>query len=586
MPVDPTPPQTSASQDTSHREDPVTDEPSGFAELGLSGPVLEALSAVGYEVPTPIQARTIPHLAAGRDLLGQAQTGTGKTAAFALPLLSRVDIGRRQPQILVLVPTRELAIQVSEAFQKYAARLRGFHVLPIYGGQAYERQLRPLGRGVHVIVGTPGRVMDHMRRGTLDLDGLSTVVLDEADEMLRMGFIADVEWVLDQTPDSVQVALFSATLPPAVRKIAQQHLTQPAEVTIETKARAADSIRQRFCLVGDSHKLDALTRVLEAETCEGVIVFVRTKSATTELAERLEARGHAAAALNGDIPQAAREKTIERLKAGRIEILVATDVAARGLDVERISHVINFDVPHDAESYVHRIGRTGRAGRAGEAILFVTPRERRLLRLIERSVGCRIEPMVMPTSGLINSRRIARFKQKITDTLRDGDLDFFGHLVNEYREETGAPIEAVAAALAHLAQGDQPFLLPDLPDITPKDVPLDRKGRRKHGFEPGMESFRIEVGREHGARHAAIVGAIANEAGIPGKHIGRIKIFADYSVVDLPGGMPRDIFEQLQTVRVRHRPLRISRLNRRPRHGPRRHHGSKGDHRGPGRRDG
>lgn len=538
--------------------------PSGFAQLGLTEPVLEGLNAVGYEVPTPIQGRTIPHLMAGEDLLGQAQTGTGKTAAFALPLLCRVDISRREPQTLVLVPTRELAIQVSEAFQRYASRLSGFHVLPVYGGQAYDRQLRPLSRGVHVVVGTPGRIMDHMRRGTLKVRNLTTVVLDEADEMLRMGFIKDVEWILEQTPDSVQIALFSATLPDAVRRIAQRHLKKPAEVAIETRAKAAESIRQRFCVVGEPHKLEALTRVLEAEPCEGTIVFVRTKSATVVLAEKLEARGYSCAALNGDIQQRVREKTIERLKAGRLDILVATDVAARGLDVERISHVINFDVPHDAESYVHRIGRTGRAGRTGEAILFVTPRERRLLSAIERAGGGRMERMVMPTTDIINSRRIARFKQKITDTLDADDLGFFAHLVDEYHQETETPVEKIAAALAVLAKGDQPFLLPDQQDVAEPDFDHERRSRRRHRPEQGMESFRIEVGREHGARHAAIVGAIANEAGIAGQNIGRIEIFGNYSVVDLPGGMPKDIFMTLQKVRVRHRPLRISRLKRRP----------------------
>ena len=545
---------------------PTDNVPSGFGELGLTEAVIEGLNAVGYEVPTPIQAQTIPHLMAGEDLLGQAQTGTGKTAAFALPLLCKVDIALRAPQVLVLVPTRELAIQVSEAFQRYALRLRGFHVLPVYGGQAYDRQLRPLNRGVHVVVGTPGRIMDHMRRGTLKLESLSTVVLDEADEMLRMGFITDVEWILEQTPDSLQIALFSATLPDAVRRIARRHLKRPAEVTIETEARAAKSIRQRFCVVGGQHKLEALTRVLEAEPCEGTIVFVRTKSATVELAEKLEARGYDCAALNGDIPQRVREKTIERLKAGRLEILVATDVAARGLDVERISHIINFDIPHDAESYVHRIGRTGRAGRTGEAILFVTPRERRMLRSIERAVGTRIEQMVMPTTDIINSRRIGRFKQKITDALAADDLGFFAHIVSEYQEETETPVEKIAAALAVLAKGNQPFLVPDQPDVTPRDSNFERRPQSRHRPEPGMETFRLEVGREHGARHAAIVGAIANEAGIDGRHIGRIEIFDDHSIVDLPGGMPKDIFMILQKVRVRHRQLRISRLKRTPKH--------------------
>lgn len=558
---------------------PVTGPP-GFDGLGLSEPVLQGLNAVGYEVPSPIQAGTIPHLMKGSDFLGQAQTGTGKTAAFALPILSRVEIARREPQALVLVPTRELAIQVAEALQRYAARLPGFRVLPIYGGQAYERQLRPLARGVHVVVGTPGRLMDHMRQGTLDLKTLGTVVLDEADEMLRMGFIKDVEWILEQTPESVQIALFSATLPDPIRRIAQRHLKQPATVTVEPRAKAAPSIRQRFCVVGGSHKLEALTRVLEAEPCEAAIVFVRTKTATVELAEKLEARGYGCAALNGDIPQQQRERTIERLKAGRLDILVATDVAARGLDVQRVSHVINFDIPHDALGYVHRIGRTGRAGRAGEAILFVTPRERRMLRAIEKSIGVRIEQMVMPTTDIINSRRIARFKQKITDTLATAELPFFARVVEEYQRETGNPIEQVAAALAVLAKGDQPFLLPDQPN--PEKAPrapdrgADRANRPGHaGARPqreddeGMASYRIEVGRQHGARHAAIVGAIANDVGIPGKRIGRIQIFDDHSIVHLPERMPRSVFTALQSLRIRQRPLRISRHQGAPRRPPR-----------------
>ena len=362
-----------------------------FQQLALSEPILKALNDVGYETPSPIQAETIPLLLSGRDVLGQAQTGTGKTAAFALPALSNIDVNQRDPQILVLAPTRELAIQVAEAFHKYAKHIKGFNVLPIYGGQEYGGQIRSLKRGVHAVVGTPGRVMDHIRKGTLNLDGLKTLVLDEADEMLRMGFIDDVEWILEQTPKTRQIALFSATMPTQVRRIATAHLTDPAQITIKMKTATANLIRQRFWPVSGMHKLDALTRILEAETFDGMIIFVRTRIATVEVAEKLSARGFAASALNGDIPQAQRERTVDQLKKGKLDILVATDVAARGLDVERISHVVNYDIPHDTEAYIHRIGRTGRAGREGDAILFVAPRERRMLNAIERATSKKIE---------------------------------------------------------------------------------------------------------------------------------------------------------------------------------------------------
>ena len=381
-----------------------------FADLGLSPQVLEALKEVGYESPSPIQAATIPVLLAGRDMIGQAQTGTGKTAAFALPLLSHIKVRTGPPQVIVLVPTRELAIQVAEAFQKYAAKIKGFHVLPIYGGQSYTPQLMSLKRGAHVVVGTPGRVMDHIKRGTLDLGGVTALVLDEADEMLQMGFVDDIEWILEQTPANKQVALFSATLPSPIRRIAQKHLRDPAEVTIASKTSTAANIRQRYWIVSGVHKLDALTRILEAEPFDGMLIFTRTKQSTVELAERLEARGFAVAALNGDMQQKDRERTVTRLKGGQLDILVATDVAARGLDVERISHVVNYDVPYDTESYVHRIGRTGRAGRNGEAILFITPRERNMLRYIERATRSPLEPMDLPSVADVNEQRVARFR--------------------------------------------------------------------------------------------------------------------------------------------------------------------------------
>ena len=440
--------------------------PPNFNSLDLSKPVLKALDDVGYETPTPIQSQIIPHMLSGRDVLGQAQTGTGKTAAFALPLLTRIDIKKLEPQALVLTPTRELAIQVAEAFQRYASHIKGFHVIPIYGGQGYDGQLRQLKRGVHVVVGTPGRVMDHMRRGTLNLKTLKCLVLDEADEMLRMGFIEDVEWILEQTPSGRQIALFSATLPSAVRRIAQRHLQNQLEITIKVRTTTAENIRHRYWLVDGLHKLDALTRILESEPFEGIIVFVRTKSITVELSEKLEARGYASAPLNGDIPQKIREKTIENLKSGKLDILVATDVAARGLDVDRISHIINYDIPYDTESYVHRVGRTGRAGRSGDAILFVAPRERRMLSAIEQATRQKIDLMELPSPEKINNQRIARFKQRITDTLAAGELNFFSSLMEQYHKEHNVPALDIAAALARLLQGETPLLLPDKPKNT------------------------------------------------------------------------------------------------------------------------
>ena len=432
-----------------------------FTDLQLAPPVLAALAEVGYESPTPIQAATIPPLLAGSDMLGQAQTGTGKTAAFALPVLSKIDLSRAETQALVLVPTRELAIQVAEAFQKYAAHMKGFHVLPIYGGQSYTPQLKGLKRGAHVVVGTPGRIMDHMKRNTLDLSTLKFLVLDEADEMLQMGFVDDIDFILEQTPPTRQVALFSATIPHQIRRIAQKHLRNPVEITIQSNASTSPNIRQRYWVVSGLHKLDALTRILEAETFDAMLIFVRTKLATVDLAERLEARGFSVAPLNGDIHQNQRERTIARLKNGELDIVVATDVAARGLDVERISHVFNYDIPYDSESYVHRIGRTGRAGRSGEAILFVAPRERNMLRIIERATRQRVEQMSLPSVADVNEYRITRFKQRITDALGTGDAADFRSLVEQIEREQGVPALEIAAALASMLQGTTPFLLED-----------------------------------------------------------------------------------------------------------------------------
>ncbi len=541
-----------------------------FRELALIEPVLKALDDVGYESPSPIQAQTIPYLMQGKDVLGQAQTGTGKTAAFALPILSRLDLKKTEPQVLVLAPTRELAIQVAEAFQRYASHLKGFHVLPIYGGQDYTTQLRQLKRGPHVIVGTPGRVMDHMRKGTLRLGELSCLVLDEADEMLRMGFIDDVEWILEQTPKQRQIALFSATMPAPIRKIAQTYLQDPEEITVKVRTSTAETIRQRYWLVSGVHKLDALTRILESETFDGIIVFVRTKTATVELAEKLEARGYSAAAINGDMSQVLRERTIAHLKNGKLDILIATDVAARGLDVERVSHVINYDIPYDTEAYIHRIGRTGRAGRTGDAILFVAPRERRLLSNIEKATRQKVEEMGLPSTEIINNKRIARFKQRITDTLAAEELSFFIQLMEQYQIEHNVSAIEIAAALAKQVQGETPLLMKNPPkkeserrehkDSRENDSGNERKSKRKPAPDIEMQTYRIEVGKVHGVKPGNIVGAIANETGLDGDHIARIKIEENYSTVELPAGMPKDIFQELKKVRVAGQQLNISKM--------------------------
>jgi ATP-dependent RNA helicase DeaD len=555
-----------------------------FRDLGLSPAVLEAVIAAGYESPSPIQAATIPVLLAGRDMIGQAQTGTGKTAAFALPILSRIEVRKGPPQAIVLVPTRELAIQVAEAFQRYASQIKGFHVLPIYGGQSYTPQLMSLKRGAHVVVGTPGRVMDHIKKGTLDLGSLTSLVLDEADEMLQMGFVDDIEWILEQTPPTRQVALFSATLPAQIRRIAQQHLRDPAEVTITSKTSTAANIRQRYWVVSGVHKLDALTRILEAESFDGMLVFTRTKQSTVELSERLEARGFAAAALNGDMQQKDRERTIQRLKAGTLDILVATDVAARGLDVERIGHVVNYDVPYDTESYVHRIGRTGRAGRKGEAILFITPRERNMLRYIERATRSPLEPMDLPTIADVNEQRVARFRQRITEALAAGQGEVFRSLVEEYEREHDVPAIEIAAALAALLQGGSPLLLKEKERDTQTDGPAiqaeaandpgerpGRKDRNARSPQPDSEggraerladedteTYRLEVGYVHGVKPGNIVGAIANVAGLQGREIGHVDIREDHTFVGLPKGMPTQVLRELQKTRVAGRMLHMN----------------------------
>ncbi len=570
---------------TSPAPDPAPATPDGptFAGLALAPAVQQALVDVGYESPSPIQAATIPPLLDGRDVLGQAQTGTGKTAAFALPILSRLDPVAGKPQALVLAPTRELAIQVAEAFQRYAAHVPGFRVLPIYGGQGYGPQLQGLRRGVHVVVGTPGRIVDHLKKKTLDLSALRFLVLDEADEMLKMGFAEDVEAVLSATPATRQVALFSATMPAPIKRIAQTHLKDPVEVAIAAKTTTASNIHQRYWNVAGVHKLDALTRILEAEPFDAMIVFARTKQATEELAVKLQARGFAAAAINGDIAQPQRERVIGQLRDGQLDILVATDVAARGLDVERISHVLNYDIPYDTESYVHRIGRTGRAGRSGEAILFVNARERGMLRAIERATRQAIEPMHLPGVEQVNDRRINRFMERIDAALEGEGLDAFRDLVAQYAEQRGAAPMEIAAALARLAHGDKPLLLTESvserklreqpPGQRPergKPVRGAREGKgersfaRPHVSEAGKDTYRLEVGHVHGVKPGNIIGAIANEAGLDSQYIGRLSIRDDHSLIDLPEKMPAEIVAHLKKVRVVGRMLRLERATAGP----------------------
>ena len=548
-----------------------------FDQLDLQAPILAALAEIGYETPSPIQAACIPHLLAGHDILGEAQTGTGKTAAFALPALDRVDISKRNPQVLVLAPTRELAIQVVEAFQRYASKMPGFHVLPIYGGQSMVVQLRQLQRGAHVIVGTPGRVMDHIERKSLNLDNLSTLVLDEADEMLRMGFIDDVEWILQHLPAERQTALFSATMPDAIRRVAHRYLRDPKEVKIKAATATVSTIHQRFLQIAGPHKLDALTRILEVEDdFDAAIVFVRTKTATVELAEKLEARGYAAACLNGDMTQQLRERVIEQLKNKTLDIVVATDVAARGIDVPRVSHVINYDIPYDTEAYVHRIGRTGRAGRAGNAILFVAPRETHLLRQIERATRQPIELLKLPSREAVADKRVAAFRQQVAEVLEAEDLGFFLDVIAGMEAQHDAEIHEIAAALAFLAQKDRPLQMPETgrPDIAqlasgkpearpPREArePRENRGeileRRRDYAEGRLARYRIDVGREHKASPKDIVGPFANEAGIESRFIGQINLFENYSTVELPADLPNEIIQILRRARVRQQALNL-----------------------------
>jgi ATP-dependent RNA helicase DeaD len=580
-----TPPDTTARTEADTATEPVT-----FSDLGLEPAVLKALKDVGYETPSAIQAATIPLLLAGRDVVGLAQTGTGKTAAFALPILSRLDLAQKTPQALVLSPTRELALQVCEAFESYASHMRGVHVLPVYGGQGYGVQLSALRRGVHIVVGTPGRIMDHLAKGTLDLSQLKYLVLDEADEMLKMGFAEDVETILADTPEDKQVALFSATMPAQIRRISKKYLHDPEEITIKNKTTTSANTTQRYLMVSYPQKVDALTRILEVENFEGMIVFTRTKNETETLAEKLRARGYAAAAINGDVVQAQRERTVEQLKSGKLDILVATDVAARGLDVERISHVINFDIPIDTESYVHRIGRTGRAGRSGAAISFVTPRESRLLTAIEKATRQPLTQMQLPSVEDVNVTRLARFDDAITEALgQDSRIDAFRDIIRHYVDHHDVPESDVAAALAVVAQGDTPLLLSaederaqrrqrqereradrdarggqsdrgdrgdrggsrdDRWSRDERPARSERPERRARTSDSSLASYRIEVGKRQKVEPRQIVGAIANEGGLSREDFGAIQIFPDFSIVGLPADLSGDVLDRLKNTRI------------------------------------
>lgn len=577
-----------------------------FADLNLSEPTLKAVQELGYENPSPIQAATIPLIMNNQDIIGQAQTGTGKTAAFALPVLSQIDLKQKLPQVIVMCPTRELAIQVSEAFQAYARHIPGFHVMPIYGGQAYGQQISALKRGVHVVVGTPGRVLDHLDKGTLKLTGIKTLILDEADEMLRMGFIEDIETIMEAAPQECQKTMFSATMPAPIAKIARKYLQDPEEVKIASKTSTVERIDQQFLMLRNNQKLDALTRILEAEEYDGCIIFVRTRSLTTELSEKLEARGHAVAPINGDMNQAAREQTIRRLKSGKLDIVIATDVAARGLDVERISLVVNYDIPLDTEAYVHRIGRTGRAGRTGKAILLTTPREKRLLFAIERATKQKLTAMPVPSSDMIAQRRADNFSATVAEVLQSTPLQFYQEFSEMLQEKLDVTESELAAALIYMAQERNPLQV-EMSDFQAMDVYRNERDDRGRGRDKGQgrgdrqrddsnkQTYRIEVGRDHGVQVSDIVGAIANEARIDARQIGRIKLNGSFSTVDLPSDMPSGALEHLKKVHIRKRQIDIQaydgngggggerRGRRNEGRSDRRSEGNRGEGRGEGR---
>ncbi|PXZ05716.1 DEAD/DEAH family ATP-dependent RNA helicase [Gilliamella apicola] len=545
-----------------------------FIDLGLSEEILNALNDLGFTKPSPIQAECIPLLLEGNDVLGMAQTGSGKTAAFSIPFLMNIDANLKAPQLLVLAPTRELAIQVADACAEYSKYVKGVKVLALYGGQRYDVQLRALKQGPQIVVGTPGRLLDHLNRKTLDLSNLKGLVLDEADEMLRMGFIDDVESIMATIPEEHQTALFSATMPAPIRRITKRFMHNPKEVQIKGTKQTAPDIDQSYWLVRGMRKNEAIVRFLEAEDFDAAIIFVRTKTATLEVAEVLEKHGYSCAALNGDMTQQLREQTLDRLRNGRLDILIATDVAARGLDVERISLVINYDITLDSESYVHRIGRTGRAGRAGRAILFVDSRERRLLKNIEQTIKKPIPEVALPSKELLEKRRLAKFTQQVQQQLESADLEQYQTLLEQIQAESGTDLETIATALLRLAQRDRPLILPPDPVFKPAKEYRDRDGRngerrlrgdnrespkRRERRDVGeMDMYRIEIGKENGVEVRHIVGAIANEADISSRYIGNIKLYETYSTVELPKGMPKDILKHFERVRVLNQPMKMS----------------------------
>ena len=591
-----TPAQEEAAEEIVEDSSDDSDEEPGdealvtFEDLGLADEVLEAIKAMGYETPSPIQAKAIPALLQGGNLLGTAQTGTGKTAAFSLPLLSRLDFNGHETSMLVLTPTRELAIQVAEAIQQYAAKMPKVHVVPVYGGQDIAVQLRALKRQANIVVATPGRLIDHIKRGSIVLSGVKAIVLDEADEMLDMGFMEDVETILKEIPASAQRALFSATMPKEVKKIIEQHLGEYEEACIEGKTTTVENIRQRYLLVKNEHKIEALARVLEGEDFDGVLIFVRTKQNTTEVAEKLESRGFNVAPLNGDLAQSMRERTINRLKMGKLDIVVATDVAARGIDVDRITHVVNYDIPYDTESYVHRIGRTGRAGRSGNAILFITPREKKMLKIIEKATRQPIETMELPTAEIISAKRVAAFKDKIKSVITTGELDKFKELVEsmvaESATEGSEPLTAadIAAAVIKIWQKKQPLF----PELKPLDAPRERRERNDNfgldreeksrlrkerneganGVEEGYLRYYLGVGRRDHVTPRDIVGAIAGEGNISSSNIGRIKLFDKFSTVELPETMSQEVLDILADMTIRGNESRFRLMTDEPPTGP------------------
>ncbi|MBQ0757098.1 MAG: DEAD/DEAH box helicase [Amphritea sp.] len=567
----------------------MSDTPVAFSDLELPSSLLKSITELGYETPSPIQAECIPLLLKGQDVLGMAQTGTGKTAAFALPLLSRIDLKSNKPQVLVLAPTRELAVQVAEAFQVYARHMPGFHVLPIYGGQSYTLQLKQLRRGPHVVVGTPGRVMDHLDRGTLKIDELKAMVLDEADEMLRMGFIDDVETIMAKTPATRQTALFSATMPEQIRRITKRYMREPTEVKIASKTATMENIDQKCWIVSGTNKLDALVRILETDEFGGIIIFARTKTATTELAEKLEARGYAAAALNGDMNQQLRERTVQRLKDAKLDILVATDVAARGLDVQRVGLVVNYDIPYDTEAYVHRIGRTGRAGRDGKAIMFVAPRERRLLKQIERATRQPIQQMDLPSRDLVQNKRLESFREQVSNIVSKEDIAPYRELVDQLAVDTELEVLDLASALLYMAQKEKPLILPPEPEPRPRrereDRESDRGEKRERINYEDLDVYRLEVGRSDGVQVKNIVGAIANEADINSRHIGDIRLHDDYSTVQLPKGMPTEVLQQLKGVFICRKKIDITLMEGEIARPAPRSDKPRGEYKGKGRND-